>query len=306
MFYYFDINDNSRYLYPIYVTPKNIKSILLSDPKSITNCPNISFNEKTQYFAIGTGSEANNGIYIYDLTTITEWKLVKILGGHKNKVTCVEINVKGNLIISYSGYESTPTIRCWDIADRSVKCIDKIQLERLQTPHSAISHVKYTKLSWIHHKLDGYVRKDNKHQICLRREDGFSMNLSVNLSSAIAIASIRIQIEQLVKRVGNNIVGPRDFARRAEAYELEKQIHEILEMNNIGIDEVFTKYNNINDVKVGDVIVYNDWICLVDGIYRYPTFLAFTTRCTAIEFNYNEIVALITNVMYYGLIYGGV
>lgn len=74
--------------------------------------PVVSFHQESQRFAVGTSKSDKNVIIIYDLKTATKWR---ILEGHKEEVTAVAFNQKGNMLVSYSALESPKcSIRIWN------------------------------------------------------------------------------------------------------------------------------------------------------------------------------------------------
>ena len=273
--FYFDINDISIYLYPKYVTAPNIKAVILNEPTKITKHPNISFDSIRQHLAIGTGSECNHCIFIYDLTMINTkntmyeritWKPMKLLKGHTKKVTAVEFNRSASCLVSYSAFEKPPTVRCWNVAGRSMKCIKTIELQSLTQIYSPMLHLKNTKLQWI--QCANYFEYDPKYEstgnLSIQREDGSSLIVDVPENSLAALKSCMMEVDKLVKQVGNLITmtwknrskksAPNNILMQIK--KIERKIFEKLTYYNIGIEKVNNQQQDTDiKIKTGDVVL---------------------------------------------------
>jgi WD40 repeat protein len=72
--------------------------------------PQVSFNQATQRYAVGTANGPNSVIIVYDLRTATKWR---VLEGHTGEVHAVSFHPKGLSLASYSATENPPSVRVW-------------------------------------------------------------------------------------------------------------------------------------------------------------------------------------------------
>lgn len=76
----------------------------------VTVYPQVSLNQPTQRYAVGTAEGAQSAVIVYDLRTATKWR---ILEGHKGDIHAVSFHPKGLSLASYSATENPPSVRVW-------------------------------------------------------------------------------------------------------------------------------------------------------------------------------------------------
>jgi hypothetical protein len=139
--------------------------------------PMVSFNQKSQLFAVGTDAALKGVMVIYDLRTAIKWKVIE---GHSKGISAVAFNDDGSLIASYSQVEDPPSLRVWKTGHQSLitsllgihsKCLRTFHLKKLDREVSTELSLKNCNIAW--------TSTGDNHSIKLAREDGSVVRLSV-------------------------------------------------------------------------------------------------------------------------------
>lgn len=124
--------------------------------------PVVSFNQKTQRFAVGTVAE--HVVVIYDLRTATKWR---ILEGHTQAITALSFAPLGDKLVSYSAEEAA--VRVWQVGAGGFfsgllgiqgRCIDTTPLAQTPRAGDKTAWLQNCGLTWLSPKEVKLVRED--------------------------------------------------------------------------------------------------------------------------------------------------